>query len=117
MIKDQSFNKFWEIVKGREAWCAAVHGVSESEATQQLNNHHLLLQEIHMEQWELAFKDLSGGLNLCFPHSPGQIVQTFWAYFHLWKPRMMMMILIIILPFQKDYCGRSTVGDVCEGGL
>jgi len=118
VIQDPSFSKCWEIVEDREAWRAAVHGVSESEVTQQLNTTHLLLQEIHMEQWELAFKDLSGGLNLCFPHGPGQTVQTFWAYFHLWKPGMrMMMILITILPFQKDYYERSTVGDVCEGDL
>ena len=28
---DMSLNKFWEIVKGREAWHAAVHGVAKSQ--------------------------------------------------------------------------------------
>ena len=27
---DTSLSKFWEIVKDREAWCAAVHEVSKS---------------------------------------------------------------------------------------
>ena len=44
---DMSLTKLRELVKYREAWCAAVHGVAESNMTEQLNNNLLQVKILY----------------------------------------------------------------------
>ena len=49
-LVDSSLNNLWEMVKDREAWHAEVHGVTESDKIEQLNNKQLKILKL---KWQL----------------------------------------------------------------
>ena len=49
---DMSLSRLWEVVKEREAWHAAVHGVAKSQMTEWLNNNNTCMWKYFREAWK-----------------------------------------------------------------
>ena len=66
---DMSLSKFWEMVKDREAWCAAVHGVSKSR-TQLRDRTELNSSGVKLEEARSVVVVVVDSLSHVRPHGP-----------------------------------------------
>ena len=59
---DMSFNKLWELVMNREAWCAAVHGITRVRLNYVTELNHLYDEpksiKLRSREWNSDYQEL-----------------------------------------------------------
>ena len=75
--KGMTLSKLWELVMDREAWCAAVHGVTKSQT--QLSNWTELIVPKGRGSAGMGEKKLVSWFAICCVFACGKVIPFLWA--------------------------------------
>ena len=104
---DMSLNKLQEIVKDREAWRAAAHGVTKSQTRQQLNNNNNVClignKQAILVSITFKFSQIQARMTSCISISENSLIMSFTTspeiFFHLAYLCILFVHYVVLITF------------------